>query len=151
MTYRNRIKSGCLFLLLLLGVALQMNAQEVLLSPDGKYSFTFEQSQGKLLYHLSYAGKQVIETGELGVNIDNHLVESAMGIPVDTNRVWTTGMEVIKVERASKDETWNPIYGEYASIRDHYNEMIIHLMKGATTIIAATAMTSDSNISSILL
>ena len=130
MTYRNRIMSGCLFLLLLLGVALQMNAQEVLQSPDGKYSFTFEQSQGKLLYHLNYAGKQVIETGELGVNIDNHLVESAMGIPVDTNRVWTTGMDVIKVERSAKDETWKPIYGEYASIRDHYNEMIIHLMKG---------------------
>ena len=130
MTYRNRIMSGCLFLLLLLGVALQMNAQEVLQSPDGKYSFTFEQSQGKLLYHLNYAGKQVIETGELGVNIDNHLVESAMGIPVDTNRVWTTGMDVIKVERSAKDETWKPIYGEYASIRDHYNEMTIHLMKG---------------------
>ena len=130
MTYRNRIMSGCLFLLLLLGVALQMNAQEVLQSPDGKYSFTFEQSQGKLLYHLNYAGKQVIETGELGVNIDNHLVESAMGIPVDTNRVWTTGMDVIKVERSVKDETWKPIYGEYASIRDHYNEMTIHLMKG---------------------
>jgi len=122
--------SGCLFLLLLLGVALQMNAQEVLQSPDGKYSFTFEQSQGKLLYQLNYAGKQVIETGELGVNIDNHLVESAMGIPVDTNRVWTTGMDVIKVERSAKDETWKPIYGEYASIRDHYNEMTIHLMKG---------------------
>ena len=130
MTYRNRIMSGCLFLLLLLGVALQMNAQEVLQSPDGKYSFTFEQSQGKLLYQLNYAGKQVIETGELGVNIDNHLVESAMGIPVDTNRVWTTGMDVIKVERSVKDETWKPIYGEYASIRDHYNEMTIHLMKG---------------------
>ena len=130
MTYRNRIMSGCLFLLLLLGVALQMNAQEVLQSPDGKYSFTFEQSQGKLLYYLNYAGKQVIETGELGVNIDNHLVESAMGIPVDTNRVWTTGMDVIKVERSVKDETWKPIYGEYASIRDHYNEMTIHLMKG---------------------
>ena len=130
MTYRNRIMSGCLFLLLLLGVALQMNAQEVLQSPDGKYSFTFEQSQGKLLYQLNYAGKQVIETGELGVNIDNHLVESAMGIPVDTNRVWTTGMDVIKVERSAKDESWKPIYGEYASIRDHYNEMTIHLMKG---------------------
>ena len=130
MTYGNRVKSGCLFLLLLFGVALQTNAQEILLSPDGKYTFVFEQKNNRLVYHLSYAGKPVVEESELGVNIDNHLVESAMGIPVDTNRVWTTGMEVIKVERTEKDDTWNPIYGEYASIRDHYNEMTIHLMKG---------------------
>ena len=130
MAYRNRIKNGCLFLLFLLSVTLQVNAQEVLLSPDGKYNFVFEQKNNKLTYHLNYAGKTVVEEGELGVNIDNHLVESAMGIPVDTNRVWTTGMEVVQVERASKDGTWKPAYGEYASIRDHYNEMIIHLMKG---------------------
>ena len=130
MAYRNRIKNGCLFLLFLLSVTLQVNAQEVLLSPDGKYNFVFEQKNNKLTYHLNYAGKTVVEEGELGVNIDNHLVESAMGIPVDTNRVWTTGMKVVQVERASKDGTWKPAYGEYASIRDHYNEMIIHLMKG---------------------
>ena len=99
-------------------------------SPDGKYHFVFEQKDGRLVYHLNYAGKQVIEEGELGVNIDNHLVESAMGIPVDNSKVWTRRMEVIKVERTAKDEIWNPIYGEYSSIRDHYNEMLIHLMKG---------------------
>lgn len=99
-------------------------------SPDGKYNFVFEQKDGRLTYHLDYADKQVIEEGELGVNIDNHLVESAMGIPVDNSKVWTSGMEVIKVERTAKDDTWNPIYGENSSIRDHYNEMVVHLMKG---------------------
>ena len=130
MRYIKRLKSGWLLLLLLLNVTLQVKAQEVLQSPDGKYNFTFEQKNGRLTYHLDYVGKQVVEKGELGVNIDNHLVEAAMGIPVDTNRVWTTGMEVVKVERSAKDETWTPIYGEYASIRNHYNEMTIHLMKG---------------------
>lgn len=111
-------------------VAMVGYAAEALQSPDGKYSFVFEQKDGRLTYRLDYADKQVIEEGDLGVNIDNHLVESAMGIPVDNSKVWTTGMEVIKVERAAKDDTWNPIYGEYSSIRDHYNEMVIHLMKG---------------------
>ena len=111
-------------------VAIVGYAAEVLQSPDGKYNFVFEQKDGRLTYHLDYANKQVIEEGELGVNIDNHLVESAMGIPVDNSKVWTRGMEVIKVERTAKDDTWNPIYGEYSSIRDHYNEMVIHLMKG---------------------
>ena len=53
-----------------------------------------------------------------------------MGIPVDTNRVWTKGMEVTSVEHRSEDNTWKTVYGEYSQIRDHYNEMTLHLMKG---------------------
>ena len=130
MTCKNRMKGVLLFLFLIWGVVAQVYALQTLQSPDGKYNFVFEQKDGRLTYHLDYAAKQVIEEGELGVNIDNHLVESAMGIPVDNSKVWTTGMEVINVERVAKDDTWNPIYGEYSSIRDHYNEMVIHLMKG---------------------
>ena len=124
------MKGVWLFLFLIWGVVEQVYPQQTLQSPDGKYNFVFEQKDGRLIYHLDYAAKQVIEEGELGVNIDNHLVESAMGIPVDNSKVWTRGMEVINVERTAKDDTWNPIYGEYSSIRDHYNEMVIHLMKG---------------------
>lgn len=118
------------FLLLMLIVAVAAQAVETLQSPNGKYQFTFSQKEGKLLYSLDYAGKPVVEAGELGVNIDNHLVESAMGIPVDNSNVWTNGMEVTSVDRRSEDNTWKPVYGEYAQIRDHYNEMTIHLLKG---------------------
>ena len=118
------------FLLLMLLISIATQAAETLLSPNGKYQFTFSQKNGKLIYSLDYAHQTVVEEGELGVNIDNHLVESAMGIPVDTNKVWTKGMKIQNVERHSEDNTWKPIYGEYAQIRDHYNEMTIHLMKG---------------------
>ena len=117
------------FVCLLSMVTLVMKG-EVLSSPNGKYQFVFSQKDGKLMYSLDYANKPVVEEGELGVNIDNHLVESAMGIPVDTNRVWTKGMEVTSVERRSEDNTWKTVYGEYSQIRDHYNEMTIHLVKG---------------------
>ena len=118
------------FLLLMLIVAVAAQAVETLQSPNGKYQFTFSQKEGKLQYSLDYAGKPVVEAGELGVNIDNHLVESAMGIPVDNSNVWTNGMEVTSVDRRSEDNTWKTVYGEYAQIRDHYNEMTIHLLKG---------------------
>lgn len=111
-------------------VAIVGYAAEALQSPGGKYNFVFEQKDGRLTYRLDYAAKQVIEEGELGVNIDNHLVESAMGIPVDNSNVWTNGMEVASVDRRSEDNTWKPVYGEYAQIRDRYNEMTIHLLKG---------------------
>ena len=111
-------------------VAIVGYAAEALQSPGGKYNFVFEQKDGRLTYRLDYAAKQVIEEGELGVNIDNHLVESAMGIPVDNSNVWTNGMEVTSVDRCSEDNTWKPVYGEYAQMRDNYNEMTIHLLKG---------------------
>ena len=111
-------------------VAIVGYAAEALQSPGGKYNFVFEQKDGRLTYRLDYAAKQVIEEGELGVNIDNHLVESAMGIPVDNSNVWIHGMEVTSVDRRSEDNTWKPVYGEYAQIRDRYNEMTIHLLKG---------------------
>ena len=111
-------------------VAIVGYAAEALQSPGGKYNFVFEQKDGRLTYRLDYAAKQVIEEGELGVNIDNHLVESAMGIPVDNSNVWIHGMEVTSVDRRSEDNTWKPVYGEYAQMRDHYNEMTIHLLKG---------------------
>lgn len=111
-------------------VAIVGYAAEALQSPGGKYNFVFEQKDGRLTYRLDYAAKQVIEEGELGVNIDNHLMESAMGIPVDNSNVWTNGMEVASVDRRSEDNTWKPVYGEYAQIRDRYNEMTIHLLKG---------------------
>lgn len=111
-------------------VAIVGYAAEALQSPGGKYNFVFEQKDGRLTYRLDYAAKQVIEEGELGVNIDNHLVESAMGIPVDNSNVWTNDMEVASVDRRSEDNTWKPVYGEYAQIRDRYNEMTVHLLKG---------------------
>lgn len=129
-TFPYSIKLRLPFLLMLLFMTAATQAGEVLSSPNGKYQFVFSQKEGKLTYRLDYADKKVVEEGELGVNIDNHLVESAMGIPVDTNRVWTKGMEVTGVERRSEDNTWKTVYGEYSQIRDHYNEMTLHLMKG---------------------
>ena len=130
-TFLYSIKCRLPFLLLMLLIATVAKAVETLQSPNGKYQFTFSQKEGKLLYSLDYANKPVVETGELGVNIDNHLVESAMGIPVDNSNVWTNGMEVASVDRRSEDNTWKPVYGEYAQIRDRYNEMTIHLLKGS--------------------
>ena len=129
-TFLYSIRCRLPFLLLMLLIATVAKAVETLQSPNGKYQFTFSQKEGKLLYSLDYAGKSVVEAGELGVNIDNHLVESAMGIPVDNSYVWTLGMEVASVDRRSEDNTWKPVYGEYAQIRDCYNEMTIHLLKG---------------------
>lgn len=85
-TFPYSIKQRLPFLLLLLLMTTAAQAAEVLLSPNGKYLFMFSQKDGKLIYSLDYIHQTVVEEGELGVNIDNHLVESAMGIPVKSHR-----------------------------------------------------------------
>lgn len=124
------IKNIFLTLLFLISISCTSLAQTVT-SPDGRYVFTFAQVNNRLTYHLSFNGKDVTH-GELGVDIDNHLVESAMGIPTDTNRIWTAGMRLTGTETASRDTTWTPIYGEYAHLRDHYNQLTLHFAKGST-------------------
>jgi alpha-glucosidase len=123
-------KNIFLALLFLVGCLCPSLAQTVT-SPDGRYKFTFSQVNDRLTYHLSFNNKEVTN-GELGVDIDNHLVESAMGIPTDTNRVWTAGMRLTGTETISKDTTWTPVYGEYNKLRDHYNQLTLHFAKGST-------------------
>lgn len=119
-----------ILLILFAVVAAAASAQTVLSSPDGKYKFMFDQLDGRMSYSLTYDGKAVTN-GDLGVNIDNSLVESAMGIPNDTDKVWTDNMMLTSVERKDTDAVWNPLYGEYSAIRDHYNEMTLHFVKGS--------------------
>ncbi len=114
-------------------VSLAASAAEVLTSPNGAYRFTFDQQKGKMVYQLAYKDTPVITDGELGVQVDNHLVESAMGIPVDSCATWTANMNLFAVDRAAKDTTWHTLYGEYETIRDHYNEMTLHFIKGENT------------------
>ena len=59
----------------------------VVTSPGGNLAFSMEQRGGKLLYNITYKGKTVVTGGQLGVSIDNHLVESAMGIPTHRSPV----------------------------------------------------------------
>lgn len=106
------------------------SADEVITSPDGAYQFTFSQQEGKMVYNIMYQGEPLVTRGELGVQVDNHLVESAMGIPNDNSKAWTAGMTLNGVDRMEKDTTWQTLYGEYETLRDHYREMTLHFIKG---------------------
>lgn len=119
-----------IFLVLCLLPLSVMAQKEMLSSPDGNYLFTFEQSGGRLWYHVEYKGKTVILKSELGVDIDNHLVEKAMGIPTDSAKVWTEDLVLGSIDRLEKDTVWHPLYGEYNAIPDHYRQMVLHLKKG---------------------
>ena len=89
-------------------------------SPSGQLKLTFELTdEGKPVYQLTYKGKTVIKPSTLGLELVKkpHL---------------TDGFEIAGTDTASFDETWQPVWGEVKSIRNHYNELLVKLKQTAT-------------------
>lgn len=129
-------------ILLLIGTSLSAQTivpgtQQKLTSPDGSYEFTFYQKElrpnfKRLYYSLNFKGKPVVLDSELGVEIQNNTFESALGIPNDTCKYWGENLNLTSLMRDTCDETWKPVYGEHASIRNHYQELVLSFRKGET-------------------
>lgn len=110
------------------------NTKRELFSPDGNYCLTFYQRQlgeGKtgMFYTLKYQNETVIHESELGVEIDNRLFESALGIANDTC-AWGDNLRFISAATKSNRSEWKPLYGEYDTISDNYNALTVALRKG---------------------
>lgn len=91
------------------------NAQ-TLQSPGGNFKMYFAlESDGTPTYTLSYKGIVVIKPSKLGLELKND------------KQSLLNGFEIIKTDTSSFDETWKPVWGEVASIRNHYNEMAVIL------------------------
>ncbi|MEP6748124.1 MAG: glycoside hydrolase family 97 N-terminal domain-containing protein [Bacteroidota bacterium] len=103
-------------------------------SPDKTITVEFYQKQltdstKAMYYTVSYKNKSVISESLLDLQMDNHLSEQAMAIKVDKHSDWCENLQFMSRESFSKDSSWKPAYGESSSIRDNYNELIIHFVK----------------------
>ena len=63
------------------------------------------------------------------VKVDDNIFidDSQLGFDAKDGLNLKNSFEIIKTEFSSKDETWEQIWGENKNIRNHYNEMAIHL------------------------
>ena len=61
------------------------------------------------------------------VNDSIFIDESQLGFEAKDGLNLKSSFEIIKTEFSSKDETWEQIWGENKVIRNHYNEMAVHL------------------------
>ena len=103
-------------------------AAHQLSSPDGKYTITIEG----MTYGVTYHNKVVVEQGQLGVDIDNRLFESALAVPRGVHENWCSDLTLESVDSMeSVDTTWTPLYGENRQVRDHYNQLVLHYEKGS--------------------
>ena len=94
---------------------LGLQAQE-LKSPNGDLEMKFSlQENGTPAYQLFYKGKEVIKTSTLGLELK------------DDETSLMSGFEISDSKTSNFDETWTPVWGETAEIRNHYNELAITL------------------------
>ena len=92
---------------------------ESITSPDGQLKLNFSVNmQGEPVYELSYKGKEVIKPSKLGLELKND--------PGLMN-----GFTLADIKTSAFDETWEPVWGEVKSIRNHYNEMAVTLNQKA--------------------
>ena len=109
------IMKSTIALIAVLLVSMSSTGQE-LNSPNSDLTMSFELlTDGTLTYTLHYKNKEVIAQSKLGLE----LVNEGMSL--------RNGFKVSNIETNSFDETWTPVWGEQAEIRNHYNELAITL------------------------
>ena len=96
--------------------ALQMAAVGIT-SPSGNLQLNVDvDAEGHPFYSLSYKGKEIVEPSKLGIRADE--------------TVFADGFSIAGVDTVMVDRSWEPVWGEYSTIRDHFREMAVKLKAG---------------------
>ena len=86
-------------------------------SPDGRVTLDFEvNGEGEALYSLTFAGEEIIRPSALNI-------ETSRG-------EFDEGLRVVDIKHSTFRETWEPVWGQYAEIENHFNEMVVTLENG---------------------
>ena len=113
-----------LFFVLLL-LPLMAMATEVK-SPNGNVKMKFSvDALGRPTYSMTYKGRAVVLPSHLGLELakDKH---ASKGLE-ETDLM--TGFTVKEETTSEKDETWEPVWGETKTIRNHYVEYVAVLQQ----------------------
>lgn len=101
-----------------------MAAAQTVKSPDGNVALTFTLSDnGRPTYEMTYKGRAVVKPSHLGLELakDRHASKGKD----ETDLM--DGFKITDTHVSSFDETWKPVWGETATIRNHYNELEVDL------------------------
>ena len=101
-----------------------MAAAQTVKSPDGNVALTFTLSDnGRPTYEMTYKGRAVVKPSHLGLELakDRHASKGKD----ETDLM--DGFKITDTRVSSFDEAWKPVWGETATIRNHYNELEVDL------------------------
>jgi len=105
-----------LLLTIMLIATLGISHAQELKSPNGNMAVRFSlQPDGTPIYSLTYKGKVVIKPSKLGLELKND------------KKSLLNSFNIVDAKKSSFDETWQPVWGEVKSIRNHYNELVVTL------------------------
>lgn len=88
-------------------------------SPSGAVALTAEVTDSVPVYSVTFKGKPVILPSRLGLELAD--VSDLMD-----------GFAQVSASTSSFDETWQPVWGENANIRNNYNELLLELVQPRT-------------------
>ena len=98
-----------------LAISFGLQAAEQVTSPDGRLVVDFDLGRGGIpTYSATFAGEQIIKPSHMGFVL-------ADSTKLDRN------FSIVNIARGSEDETWTPVWGENATIRNHYNSLTVDL------------------------
>lgn len=120
------MKTTLLFSALLLPLSV---AAQTVSSPNGAISVSFLLADGgRPTYEMTYKGRPVVKPSHLGLELakDKHATKGF----AETSLM--DGFTESHSEVSSFDETWKPVWGETATIRNHYNELLVSLSQDHT-------------------
>ena len=81
-------------------------------SPDGAIVVTVNDENGRARYDVAFNGESVIAPSRLGLLFRDH-------------HGFDRNLEIVDVEKASKDESWEQPWGERRVVRDQHNELAV--------------------------
>lgn len=120
------MKTTLLFSALLLPLSV---AAQTVSSPNGAVSVSFSLADGgRPTYEMTYKGRPVVKPSHLGLELakDKHATKGF----AETSLM--DGFTESHSEVSTFDETWKPVWGETATIRNHYNELLVSLSQDHT-------------------
>ena len=101
---------------------LMVMAQEIK-SPDGNVRLKFYLDNGRPTYEMTYKGKAVIKPSHLGLELAKNKHASKGMDETDL----MDGFNITDTKESTLNETWRPVWGETATIRNNYNELAVNL------------------------
>lgn len=105
-----------------------MALAQTVTSPDGNVVLNFSLDNGRPTYKLDYKGKAVVKPSHLGLELAKNKHASKGMDETDL----MDGFTIAKTDTSSFDETWKPVWGETATIRNNYKELAVTLNQPAT-------------------
>ncbi|RTY76176.1 glycoside hydrolase family 97 protein [Flavobacterium sp. LS1R10] len=132
-----------LFSLLFTLTFLSNVAAQQLKSPNQKFTMDFSLlSDGTPSYTLSYKNNVVIKPSKLGLELKSDKKTMLFDLTYSTNPAekellfdknsLLNNFTITDTQTATFDENWKPVWGEVASIRNHYNELAVTLNQKET-------------------